>query len=102
MIIEINHTIFEINTKEFGGILFNMEEEKYTKVNMSHLDSDLFNIFANATDLVDIPTKDIVSAFKLADYLNAEPKMIVFGKEIARRIQLSTYNGIKHIYNYFM
>ncbi len=102
MKVEIKDNVFELNAKQLGGVLLTLEEEKFTKVNMSYLDSHLFNIFVNATDLVNIPTKDIVAAFKIADYLNAEPKMKLFGKEIARRIQISTYNGIKQIYSYFM
>lgn len=102
MKVDINGNIFELNAQHLGGVLLSLEEEKFTKVNMSYLDSYLFNIFANATDLVDIPTKEIVAVFKIADYLNAEPKMKIFGKEIARRIQISTYNGIKQIYSYFM
>jgi hypothetical protein len=105
MEIQVEETKYYVNPDHVGGILIEMFEESLCQVKLpSQVKKEYFDIFIQSNhDHIDlICTKDIVEVYKIAHYLNSEQKMKIFGKEIARRLQLSTYNGIKEILGYFM
>ncbi len=83
------------------GILLDLQKDGFEEIDLSaHVDPKAFDDCINKRTSSNC-TKDIVAAFKVADYLHSKEHMELFGKEIASRIQQSTYNGIKIILNYF-
>jgi len=82
------------------GVFAFLKEEGFDKVNMSHLDTEIFKLVLK-DNLVDIPTFKLIDAFKMVYYLNMDTKLKLYGKEIARRLKLCTYNGIRQVLFYF-
>lgn len=90
-----------VNPDDIGGILMWLKEDELNRVPLP-IKTDLeFDIFLNTTDCSTLSTKQLVQAFKIADYLNSSTKMDLFGRALAKLIESSSYDEIKQIATYF-
>lgn len=97
----VSNKSFKINPDDIGGVLSWLKEDDMNSVPLpikSHID---FDIFLHTKDCSELSTHQIVSAFKIAHYLNSQAKMELFGRALAKRIESSSYEEIRDISKYF-
>ena len=82
-----------------GGLLLEMESEGFDEVDAPHLQPDHIDSFTKEPHL--LATEDLVCAFKVALFLQADHKAGAFGKELSSRMSYFTYNQIRELSDYF-
>lgn len=107
MLITVQDKTWLVNTNELGGILKNMHEDGYKSIDLSNIKNIDINEYLMEVlldiniNLESLNTHDIVRCYKIAYFLNIEQHMNRFAKDIARRLKISTSNGMKQILSYF-
>lgn len=101
MEIIVSEKKYHVNPDDIGGVLSWLREDQYNSVELPIKTDIDFALFLNTTDCSILSTKQLVSAFKIAHYLNSQPKMELFGKALAKIIEGSTYDEIRQLSSYF-
>lgn len=89
---------WEFDPGETGGLLQEMASEGFKEVDASHLEPEHIDAFTR--DPRSLTTEELVSAFKVAYFLQAS-KANEIGKELAARMENFTYDEIRQMSAYF-
>ena len=82
-----------INANEYGGVLKNMYDDGYEKVNLTDIkinitfNPKLLDVLFSHKSYDELQNADLVNCFKLAYFLNIETYMTCLGKAIADRMK---------------
>lgn len=102
MKLKIGAREFDVDAQSIGGMLLGMAEEGFEEADLTGRVSEAdFELFCRADAAASLDSEQVVRAYKIAHFLQAEKALRSLGIELASRVSACSHPELKLLLSYF-